>query len=281
MDGAHRRREWHPAATDQDFLRVYLRASEKLILDIDGADSGRTDIGTDPNAVDTYLKLCNAAGTQVAENDDDDWHLGGTGSVSSPYHPATSLDSYLEYTATADGFYYVDATAFNNNASGIVQDDGNYQLWISVQPIATPYTTSFDYIGIDGIASDPAHVTITTVAGSTLTGGAADEILLAGSGNDTLNGGGGADRLIGGGGNDTMTGGAGADVFAWSLFSYSVATGTKIEISSTGGFTSGNYSAGAVDQVINLSGVNLTSGFVTDNQIIADLLTRSKIVVDP
>ena len=318
-----------PSITDQDFLKIYLRAGEKIVLDVDGADSGRTDIGTDPNAVDMYLKLFNAAGTQVAENDDADWHLGGTGSVSSPYHPATSLDPYLEYTATADGFYYVDATAFNNNANGILQDSGNYTLWISVQPIATPYAASFDYTATDGLASSAAHVAITTVAGSTLTGTAADEILLGGDGNDTLNGGGGADRLIGGGGDDTMTGGAGADVFAWSLgdagrtagvprndtvtdfdnsasgdkldlrdllvgehsaggnlanylhFSYSAVTGTKIEISSTGGFTSGTYSAGAVDQVINLSGVNLTSGFVTDNQIIADLLTRSKIVVDP
>ena len=41
------------------------------------------------------------------------------------------------------------------------------------------------------------------------------------------------------------------------------------------------HSAGAVDQVINLSGVNLTNGFANDNQIIANLLTRSKIVVDP
>ena len=60
-------------------------------------------------------------------------------------------------------------------------------------------------------------MTAIPVAGSTLTGTAADEILLAGSGNDTLNGGAGADRLIGGAGNDTLTGGTGADVFAWSL----------------------------------------------------------------
>ena len=206
-----------PAATDQDYLKVYLRAGEKIILDIDGADSGRTDIGTDQNAVDMYVQLFNSAGTKVAENDDASQSLGGLGSVGSGYHPASSLDSYLTYTATADGYYYINATAFNNNGAGINQDDGNYQLWISVQPIATPATNTFDYTVTDGIASDDGRVSVTTVQGSTLTGTAANEILLAGNGSDTLNGGGGNDILIGGQGADTMTGGTGADVFRWSL----------------------------------------------------------------
>jgi Ca2+-binding RTX toxin-like protein len=54
---------------------------------------------------------------------------------------------------------------------------------------------------------------------------------------------------------------------------------TVIEISSNGGF-SGGYSAGAVDQVIQINGVNLTTGFSSDSQIIADLLKRGKLITD-
>jgi len=43
----------------------------------------------------------------------------------------------------------------------------------------------------------------------------------------------------------------------------------------------GGYSAGAVDQIIQVNGVNLTTGFSTDQQIIADLLKRGKLLTDP
>ena len=55
---------------------------------------------------------------------------------------------------------------------------------------------------------------------------------------------------------------------------------TVIQLSSAGGFASG-FNAGAIDQTIVLQGVDLTSaGTRTDLQIIQDLLTRSKLVVD-
>jgi hypothetical protein len=54
---------------------------------------------------------------------------------------------------------------------------------------------------------------------------------------------------------------------------------TTVQISSSGGFVNG-YNAGAVDQTIVLQGVNLTSGFSTDNQVIQDLLNRGKLVTD-
>ncbi len=205
-----------PLATDQDFLKVYLYAGEKIILDIDGADGGKTNIGPDPNAVDTELRFYDANGTLLAQNDDASPNVGGLGSVKSGYH-GNSLDSYVEYSVASDGYYYIDVTAFNNNVNGIVQDDGNYQLWVSIQPTATPHLSSFDYTVSDGTASDIGHVAVTTVSGSSITGGSADEILIGSRGNDTLNGGDGKDILVGGAGGDQLTGGAGADVFAWSL----------------------------------------------------------------
>jgi VCBS repeat-containing protein len=212
-----------PANTDQDFLKVYLYAGEKITLDIDGADSGLTTIGSDQNAVDMLLKLYDANGVELAQNDDALNTLGGLGSVKSGYH-GNSLDSYLQYTVAADGYYFIDATAFNNNASGINQDDGNYQLWVSIQPTAATHPSSFDYTLSDGLASDSAQVSVNTVQASLISGGNANEILIGGSGNDTLDGGAGKDNLIGGSGNDvlignagndTMSGDLGADVFQW------------------------------------------------------------------
>ncbi|MEO8057997.1 MAG: VCBS domain-containing protein [Burkholderiales bacterium] len=54
---------------------------------------------------------------------------------------------------------------------------------------------------------------------------------------------------------------------------------TVVEISSTGGFSSG-YQSTVVDQVITLNGVNLIGGFTTDNQVLNDLLKRGKLVTD-
>jgi hypothetical protein len=65
----------------------------------------------------------------------------------------------------------------------------------------------------------------------------------------------------------------------------SVAGQTTIRISSSGGFTGGTYAAGAEDQRITLTGVDLRTGMglastATDNQVIQELLNRNKLVVD-
>ncbi|HEX3141129.1 MAG TPA: type I secretion C-terminal target domain-containing protein, partial [Rhizobacter sp.] len=67
-------------------------------------------------------------------------------------------------------------------------------------------------------------------------------------------------------------------------FSYS-GSDTTIQISSSGAFAGNGVVNGAVpsntiDQTIVLQGVNLTSGFSTDTQIISDLLQRGKLITD-
>ena len=142
----------------------------------------------------------------------------------------------------------------------------------------------------------------------TLNGGAGNDLLIGGKGNDTLTGGTGADvfqwSLADQGTNaakaaDTvldfdngptgdkldlrdLLGGEHSDQGNLANFlHFSVTAGsTKIEISSTGGFAGGTYSAAAVDQTITLSGVDLKGSFTNDNQIINDLIARSKLVVD-
>ncbi|WP_395690903.1 tandem-95 repeat protein [Piscinibacter sp.] len=151
----------------------------------------------------------------------------------------------------------------------------------------------------------------------TLNGGAGADVLYGGAGNDILRGGtattadGASDVFAwtlsdrgtaGSGPVDTITdfsnaaASAGGDVLdlrdllvgentgnlsSFLHFSYDSASNTTtIQISSTGSFAAGNY-AGATDQTIVLTGVNLLSGgLTTDQQVISDLLTKAKLLVD-
>lgn len=163
-----------------------------------------------------------------------------------------------------------------------------------------------------------ANTTLTgTSSEDALAGGSFNDVVVGGAGNDLLIGGKGDDTLTGGTGADVFkwaladqgTNAAKAadtvmdfdnsptgdkldlrDLLAGehsdqgnlaNFLHFSVTGGsTKIEISSSGGFTGGTYSAAAVDQTITLSGVDLKGSFTNDNQIINDLITRSKLVVD-
>ncbi|MBS0437260.1 MAG: tandem-95 repeat protein, partial [Proteobacteria bacterium] len=145
----------------------------------------------------------------------------------------------------------------------------------------------------------------------TLNGGAGADVLYGGAGNDSLTGGTGSDVFAwtlsdrgtaGSGPVDTIADfstalpSAGGDVLdlrdllvgehssnlsSFLHFSYDSATNTTtIQISSTGAFAGGNY-AGATDQTIVLTGVNLLSGgLTTDQQVITDLINKAKLLVD-
>ncbi|WP_157451396.1 cadherin-like domain-containing protein, partial [Caldimonas taiwanensis] len=164
---------------------------------------------------------------------------------------------------------------------------------------------------IGGIGSD---ILIGGQGHDVLDGGAGDDTLDGGEGNDRLWGGANSDTLTGGAGADVFAwtladrgspGAApvdtitdfdnapGGDVLdlrdllqgehAGNLADYlhfSTSGGnTIVSISSTGGFA-GGFSASAVDQVIQLTGVDLTSGFSSDQQIVQDLLSRGKLLTD-
>ena len=156
-----------------------------------------------------------------------------------------------------------------------------------------------------------------------LIGGAGNDVLYGGAGNDTLTGGSGSDvfacRLYDAGtpgagkAIDTITDfdvkpvNANGDVLdlrdlligeakgagggAGNLHNYldfdtvSQPGSTVIHVSTTGKFTSGNYSAASEDQQIVLSNVDLRADLglaanSTDNQIIQELYARGKLVTD-
>ncbi|WP_201353694.1 Ig-like domain-containing protein [Hydrogenimonas urashimensis] len=198
--------------SDKDYLKVYLHAGEKIILDVDKGDDGDRDVGKDPQDVDMAVYLYDGSGNLLASNDDAAPNAGGEGSVKSGYH-GNSLDSYLEYEVSEDGYYYIEATAWDNSAHGIQDDDGNYELWISIDPVPGERHGSFDYEISDGKYSDDASVEVALTDSQTVTGTDADEILLGTSNQaDTLKGEGGNDALLfenidtvdGGSGNDTL-----------------------------------------------------------------------------
>ncbi|WP_417454378.1 VWA domain-containing protein, partial [Kiloniella sp.] len=184
---------------DYDMVAVSLLAGEKLILDIDNGIGGSSS-----QSVDARVRLYDSSGVELAENDDAAITNGGGGSTD-------DRDSYLEYTATSDGTYYVRVESWDRN------DDGDYDLWLSVDNsgVSTP-TPGFDYTVEDGADSDDASVVISTVDSLTLTGTDDGEILIGGSLADIINAGGGDDILIGGTGANVLTGGTGSDTFVLS-----------------------------------------------------------------
>jgi Ca2+-binding RTX toxin-like protein len=153
-----------------------------------------------------------------------------------------------------------------------------------------------------------------------LRGGTGNDILDGGNGNDILVGGMGNDALTGGAGADvfrwelsdrgvagtpavdtvavfstaqgdkldlrdllqgeTLDGGAIGNLSNY-LFVERTGSNTTVHISSNGGFTSG-YNAGAEDQTIVLTGIDLTSAStLTSQQVIQDLLNNNRLAVDP
>ena len=100
-------------AKDVDLYRVTLLAGQRLIVDIDA----RSLAGS--STLDSYVRLFNSTGRQLASNDD----LGG------------SYDSYLAFTATTAGTYYVGVSGYGNagytptrDASGRNGSTGVYQI---------------------------------------------------------------------------------------------------------------------------------------------------------
>jgi len=99
---------------DRDWFAVDLVAGQRYSISLDGAAFGGYGALSDP-----YLRLRNASGTLVAQDDD-----SGPG-----------LNSVLTFTATATGRYYLDVGAYNDRYSG------GYRLAIS--EVSTPTTPTY------------------------------------------------------------------------------------------------------------------------------------------
>jgi subtilisin family serine protease len=135
-----------PAATrDVDLYRVTLLAGQRLVADVD------THTLPGSSTLDSYLRLFNDSGMELARNDDF----------------RASLDSYLSFRASIGGTYYVGVSGFTNRlyaASGRATKGaatGAYELVISVvSPGSAVATSGLTVLGVRDAASVPMDVFI-------------------------------------------------------------------------------------------------------------------------
>ena len=168
--------------SDEDWIRVNLVQGETYEIRLAGA-------GTNTGA-DTILRIFNAAGEQVADNDDADLATG-------------KLNSLVTFSPAVTGAYYICASIYRGNPnrdySGeytvvVVDEKDNDGLQEEQEP---------DVELIAG--SDHDDVLVGTLGRDRLDGRGGNDDLDGGENDDILEGGGGADRLSGGPGEDTAS----------------------------------------------------------------------------
>jgi serralysin len=203
------------STTDVDILKFQLDQGDVVTLNIEAQENG--------SSLDSILRVFDSSGNELAVNDD-----------SSGVFENSSLDSYLAYTATSDGDYYVGVSDFPNfsydpnveNSGEGSDPTGDYDLAISIFNGITGTdsgnrltgTGESDYIqglgGNDSLSGGGQKDNLLGDAGNDfVVGGDGDDLLRGGDGNDVLRGENGNDTLGGEAGNDALYGGQGNDIF--------------------------------------------------------------------
>jgi subtilisin family serine protease len=106
------------AAADVDLFAIQLAAGARITIDVDARSRSV------PSTLDSYLRVFDASGRQLAANDD----AGG------------SLDSLLSFAPTAAGTYYVGVSSYGNSAydprasgsAGVGRTTGDYTVAFSI-----------------------------------------------------------------------------------------------------------------------------------------------------
>lgn len=179
-------------AGDQDWFRLSLTAGYRYDFAMD-ATAGST--------LDTYLRLLNSSGAELAFNDD-----------------AAGLNSRLSFVATTGGTFYLSAQGYGTTTGG-------YSLAMT-QTLADMIRTGT--AANDLLNGAGGNDSLSGLGGNDiLSGFAGADRLDGGIGHDQLNGGAGNDILIGGTGRDELTGGADADIFRFLALSDSAVGGNR------------------------------------------------------
>jgi hypothetical protein len=125
---------------DVDFVKFDLKAGDKATIDID------TNSLISSSSLDSFVQVFDSAGNLVAFNDN-----GAASGENS------SLDSYLEFTATTAGTYYLAVSGKGNSSynpfvqgSGTSGSTGSYNLELSVIP---KFSSNFGYGLVDAAAA--------------------------------------------------------------------------------------------------------------------------------
>ncbi|WP_099069623.1 calcium-binding protein [Nostoc linckia] len=213
--------------TDVDLVKFTVSAGQRVGFDVDSRNGSN---------LNTYLRVFNSSGTQLAANNDG----AAPGETSSQF-------SYLAYTFSQAGTYYVGASLNPNS---------NYSAVTGVGDVAGSGATGDYRLTLNDLGrvftGDAGNNSIAGGTGNdNLNGGAGNDTITGGGGNDILTGGSGNDLLVGGSGNDTLTGNDGADIYRFTapsdrldtIIGFSGAAGDKIQISAVsfgGGLVAGN-----------------------------------------
>jgi len=207
-------------ASDQDWFRLNLTAGHRYDFAMDA---------TAGSSLDTYLRLLNSSGGQLAFNDD-----------------ASGLNSRLSFVATTGGTFYL-------SAQGSGATTGGYRLAMTQTPVDM---TLIGTEGNDLLNGASGADRISGLGGNDrLFGFAGNDYLDGGRGSDQLNGGSGNDILIGGAGRDELTGGANADIFRFLAISDSAVGGNRDRIT--------DFRRSDRD-LIDLSGIDANTNLVGD-----------------
>ncbi|MCY4361383.1 MAG: hypothetical protein OXE42_04230 [Gammaproteobacteria bacterium] len=193
---------------DEDWIEIRLVRGETYTINL----SGRGSKGDE--AEDTILKLYNAGGSLVAENDD----IDTAGRI---------YDSELEFTPTSTGTYYLSASSYSANPNR--DNSGAYTLTVVLSdgstptdptdptdPTPPPDPTPDPTPGPDITGTNASETLNGTEQGETIYGLGGSDTIFGLGGNDTLDGGSGGDTLEGGPGADELIGGTGRDTASYS-----------------------------------------------------------------
>ncbi|AFZ37910.1 peptidase domain protein [Stanieria cyanosphaera PCC 7437] len=180
---------------DVDLIKFELKKGQVAIIDVD----------VDPQAspeLDSQLRIINAAGKEILSSDNN-----------AAIDETLGKDSYLEFTAPANGEYYVGVSGkiegydpVTGNIQTSYSNSGNYDLSINVFNGIKGTNNSDNLKG----ANQDDYIT-GSKGNDTLVGGNGNDFLTGGDGNDLLQGNNGSDTLTGGAGNDKLEGGKGDD----------------------------------------------------------------------
>ncbi|PZU19286.1 MAG: hypothetical protein DI589_21890 [Shinella sp.] len=266
----------------QYFSFTVVDAGSTVVVDIDKA------MKSTAGSFDSYIQLLDASGAVIAANDDSSSTNGGTGSTS-------NRDSYINFTVTKAGTYYVAVGAYSSGSIGLLATDSTYDLHVSVSgrvkaPVSVSSTSGNDTLiggagadrlfgggGIDtaSYADAAQRVVASLLKPSTNTGDAAGDTYssienLTGSRfNDKLTGNSGANVLSGGDGNDILMGGAGADKLiggaSIDTASYADAPGGVVANLSKPSTNTGHAAGDTYSSIENLTGSRFNDKLTGNN----------------
>lgn len=201
-------------SADQDYYRVFLFAGETLTLDVDR--TGGVGPNGESTGLDTLVTFQDANGVTLAESDDSATSDGGAGSVA-------TQDSFLQYTATQDGFVYILIRDFDGGGQS---SSGPYEFNVSIDNFRATNENSALTITTAQLLSNDTDangdpLTVTAVSPTSARGGT---VTLNGDGTITYNPGTALDSL-------------GAGQTAQDSFTYTVSDGNGGTDEATVSFT--------------------------------------------